>query len=98
MNLATANPRTIATLILHGKLEIGEVPTGARHRVTKAIDELKAERIAEETPEAAIAEVKEPPPVDSKLTVAQIKTLLDDAGIEYSTRAKKADLIALLPA
>lgn len=44
MNLAKANPRTIATLILNGNRELGEVPTSQRSVVTTYIEELKRER------------------------------------------------------
>lgn len=35
-------------------------------------------------------------PTTDELTVAEIKELLDEAGIEYNARARKEDLLALL--
>ena len=50
--------------------------------------------IVTETPEPAI----EPAAVDTtELTIAEIKTILDGHGIEYSKRARRAELLAMLP-
>lgn len=38
------------------------------------------------------------PAAPAKLTVPQIKSKLDELGIEYPSNAKRDDLIALLPA
>lgn len=40
-------------------------------------------------------EPKEEPNLD-KITVTELKTMLDEAGIEYAENAKKAELIALV--
>lgn len=46
------------------------------------------------TPEPAI----EPAAFDTaELTIAEIKTILDGHGIEYSKRARRAELLAMLP-
>lgn len=50
--------------------------------------------IVTETPEPAI----EPAAFDTaELTIAEIKTILDGHGIEYSKRARRAELLAMLP-
>lgn len=56
--------------------------------VIVAIDGIKAQPVAEE-----IAEAEEP--VEDP-TVDEIKAALDDLGIKYSSRAKKAELLELL--
>ena len=44
---------------------------------------------------APVEEVEETEKPVEKLKVAELKTLLDEAGVEYEADAKKADLVAL---
>lgn len=56
--------------------------------VIVAIDGIQAQPVAEE-----VAETEEPV---EDLTVDEVKAALDDLGIKYSSRAKKAELLELL--
>jgi len=48
MDLFKADPRKVADLIYRGRLEIGEVPSGARAQVNRILTELReAEVVAE---------------------------------------------------
>ena len=48
MNLAKANPRTIATLIVNGRRQLSEVPLAKRGMVEKEVLTFRRERLREE--------------------------------------------------
>ncbi len=58
MDLVKTDPRRIATLILNGKLELGEVPARRRPTVTDYIEELKRIKIAKREKAKAQKRVK----------------------------------------
>lgn len=64
--------------------------------IGKGVLSAKGEEAPAQTPteEEAPAEGTEEKPVE-KLKVAELKELLDTAGVEYEADAKKADLVAL---
>lgn len=64
--------------------------------IGKGVLSVKGEETPAQTPteEEAPAEGTEEKPVE-KLKVAELKELLDGAGVEYEADAKKADLVAL---
>lgn len=51
MNLATAAPRTIATLIFKGKRQLSEVPGGRRAEVEHEMLLMKRDQLRAENPE-----------------------------------------------
>lgn len=59
------------------------------------VAEGKAEAPAPTEEVAPAEEVEEAEKPVEKLKVAELKTLLDEAGVEYEADAKKADLVAL---
>lgn len=90
MDLYKENPRRIASLIVNGNLEIGEVPSIWRSLVQAEIDELEKKAKKPKKP-------KKPKKAIDDYTVATLKLALDEAGIEYESGMKKAELFALLP-
>lgn len=64
--------------------------------IGKGVLSAKGEEAPAQTPteEEALAEGAEEKPLE-KLKVAELKELLDKAGVEYEADAKKADLVAL---
>jgi len=58
MDLAKANPRTIATLIFKGRRELGEVPGVQRASVEEQIAILKSKQHREQHDKLKFAEVK----------------------------------------
>ena len=61
--------------------------------IGKGVLSAKGEETPAPTEEVAPAEEAEKPV--EKLKVAELKELLDEAGVEYEADAKKADLVAL---
>lgn len=61
--------------------------------IGKGVLSAKGEETPAPTEEVTPAEEAEKPV--EKLKVAELKTLLDEAGVEYEADAKKADLVAL---
>lgn len=61
----------------------------------KGVLSAKGEETPAPTPTEEVAPVEETEKPVEKLKVAELKELLDNAGVEYEADAKKADLVAL---
>ena len=63
--------------------------------IGKGVLSVKGEETPAPAPTEEVAPVEETEKPVEKLKVAELKELLDNAGVEYEADAKKADLVAL---
>ena len=63
--------------------------------IGKGVLSAKGEEAPAPTPTEEVAPAEEAEKPVEKLKVAELKELLDNAGVEYEADAKKADLVAL---
>lgn len=63
--------------------------------IGKGVLSVKGEETTAPTPTEEVAPAEETEKPVEKLKVAELKELLDNAGVEYEADAKKADLVAL---
>ena len=61
MDLLKADPKRMASLIVNGRLELGEVPARRRTIVAECVETLKAEAAAKAEAEAAAKKPKPKP-------------------------------------
>ena len=92
-DLATADETVVALLVSRGVVQLSEIPQRNRRNIERKVADLEAEA-------AKVAEASEPegaPQMEiSAMNVVQLKAALDEKEIAYTSKDKKADLVALL--
>lgn len=94
MDLSTADPATMAKLVLSGKLQLDEIPSRNRISTAEILENMKKEQTAK----AAETKTVEIPKnmVTMTDTKAEIMAALDSAEIKYDPDMTKSDLLKLL--
>lgn len=104
-DLSIAPLKTLASLIINGRLELGEIPIGRRDGVAGLVELMKNPRpeiVESPNVPAPALESKVPKPALPNLNAMTVKELLkiaaDYPSIKYESRMRKADIIAAIEA
>lgn len=95
MNLAKVPIKRIATLIVNGRLQLGEVPSARRTQVATMVEEMRAAQPIEAAPVENMTPEK---PIDN-MTVSELRALATQfPDIVMESKMRKAELIEILKA